>query len=142
MEKYLIEMCILASKYAKNKADKIYIYCTRRKEMYMAASFFERKGKVVTTSKLNDTLDTRDKVCFFKFDVSDRNQELYLDPMTNIFMELCKENDKVRELKIVYEVKSRKLDYIVSEKDIPFKVSDYDSFMKWYNEVKEKVENK
>ncbi len=46
-------------------------------------------------------------------------------------------NDKVRELKIVYEVKSKKLDYTVSEKEIPFKVSDYDSFMKWYNEVKE-----
>ena len=62
--------------------------------------------------------------------------------MIDIFMELCKENDKVRELKIVYEVKSKKLDYIVSEKEISFKVSDYDSFMKWYNEVKMQVENK
>ena len=142
MEKYLIKMCKLASKYAKNKADKVYIYCTRRKEMYSAISFFQRNDKVVLAHNLNETLTLKDKYKFLKFDVSDRNQEKTLDLMIDIFMELCKENDKVRELKIVYEVKSKKLDYIVSEKEIPFKVSDYDSFMKWYNEVKEQVENK
>ncbi len=45
MEKYLIKMCKTASKYAKNKADKVYIYCTRYKEMYMAISFFKEMIK-------------------------------------------------------------------------------------------------
>ena len=64
MEKYLMDMCKSASKYTKNKVDKVYIYCARRKEMYMATSFFERKGKVVTNSKLNDTLDNNYKRFF------------------------------------------------------------------------------
>ena len=93
-------------------------------------------------TELNKTLDLKDKITFFKFDETEKNKELYLYPMIDIFMNLCKENNKVRELKIVYEVKFKKLDYIVSEKEIPFKVSDYDSFMKWYNEVKMQVENK
>ncbi len=142
MEKYLIKMCKLASKYVKNKVDKIYIYCTRRKEMYLTTAFFERNGRVVLDPQLNETLDLKDKLTLFKFDETEKNKKLYLYPMTDIFMDLCKENDKVRELKIVYEVKSKKIDYVVSEKNIPFKVSDHDSFMKWYNEVKEKVENK
>ncbi len=142
MEKYLIKMCKSSSKYAKNKADKVYIYCTRIKNRYGVTVFFERKGKVVTNDKLNDTLDNIDKISLLKVDVSHKNMDSKLGPITDIFMELCKENNKVRELKIVYEVKSKKLDYIVSEKEIPFKVSDYDSFMKWNNDVKEQGENK
>ena len=45
MEKYLMKICKTASKYAKNKVDKLYIYCTRRKEMYLTTVFLKEMGK-------------------------------------------------------------------------------------------------
>ena len=140
MKKYIKKLCKLGCKYAGKKVDKVYIYCENDAgRSYFSIPFFEKNNRIVWEYELNENLDNKNKI---KYILSEIRCKLFYFPMTEVFEKLCMKYPNVRTLKIIYDVKNKKLDYTLSEEEIPKEKYNVNTAYEWYDEVKEQVENK
>ncbi len=140
MEKYLMDMCKLVNKYAKEKVDKVYICCTRCKESYNSNVFFEINNKVILKKELDSLLNLKPKNNFFKFGLSEDKENKLLNDLKSIFIKLVEENPEISILKIEYDLNNKKIKHKIIKKEIVESVEEFYLYYDWYNEIKEKVE--
>ena len=139
MEKYIKKLCKLGYRYAGQKVDKVYI-CGENDDgrCYTADVFYEKNNKIFTRHELEKKYDNNQ----IEGILSVIRYKLLLLLMQDAFRKLCKKYPNIRVLKIVYDVKSKKIDYTISEEEIPSEIYCENPLKMWYEDVKEQVENK
>ena len=139
MEKYIKKLCKLGYRYAGQKVDKVYICGENNAGMsYKADVFYEKNNKIFTRHELEKKYDNNQ----IEGILSVIRYKLLLLLMQDAFRKLCKKYPNIRVLKIIYDVKSKKIDYTISEEEIPSGIYCEAPSKIWYEDVKEQVENK
>ena len=139
MKKYIKKLCKLGYRYAGQKVDKVYICGENNAGMsYRSNVFYEKNNRIIRKHELEKKYDN-DQI---ENILSEIRYKLFFSPIVDVFRELCEKHPNIRVLKIVYDVKSKKIDYTISEEEIPSGIYCEAQSKIWYGDVKEQVENK
>ena len=136
------DMISICMEYVEDRADKVYVYASCEEGVVSSSFFYLINNTYVECHKVNDALNNGEE----EYNVSQDRQFAVLDIINEDvekIKELCKEHEKdmPTELKLIYEVKSGKLqaeykyDLVYSDDEV--KTAD-DIAEEWFEEVKAK----
>ena len=136
------DMISICMEYVEDRADKVYVYASCEEGVVSSSFFYLINNTYVECHKVNDALNIGEE----EYDVSQDRQFAVLDIINEDvekIKELCKEHEKdmPTELKLIYDVKSGKLqaeykyDLVYSDDEV--KTAD-DIAEEWFDEVKAK----
>lgn len=134
------DMISICMEYVEDRADKVYLYASCEEGVVSSSYFYLINNKYVECHKVNDALSKGEE----EYDVSQDRQFAVLDIINEDvekIKELCKEYEKdmPTELKLIYNVKSGKLqaeyeyDLVYTNDDV--KTAD-DIAEEWFEEIK------
>lgn len=136
------DMISICMEYVEDRAEKVYVYASCEEGVVSSSFFYLINNTYVECHKVNDALNNGEE----EYDVSQDRQFAVLDIINEDvekIKELCKkhEKDMPTELKLIYDVKSGKLqaeykyDLVYSDDEV--KTAD-DIAEEWFDEVKAK----
>ncbi len=136
------DMISICMEYVEDRAEKVYVYASCEEGVVSSSFFYLINNTYVECHKVNDALNNGEE----EYDVSQDRQFAVLDIINEDvekIKELCKEHEKdmPTELKLIYDVKSGKLqaeykyDLVYSDDEV--KTAD-DIAEEWFDEVKAK----
>ncbi|VBB09906.1 Hypothetical protein LUCI_5204 [Lucifera butyrica] len=132
------DMVSICLEYVKNRADKIFIYCSFESDIISSDYYYKINGRIVERHKLNDAVLSSEK-----YDVSIERQRGVIKILNgNIgkIIEICKEygREMPTEMKLVYDVQKNSLKatykYELQYANDPVKTAD-DIAMEWFQQI-------
>ncbi len=115
-----VQLCL---EYAEGNAEEIFIYMYRTETLRMFNVFFKSKGNIVSANQLDTSCSDDELLEVGRNDISELEH-------------ICREYEveTPNEIKIHYDVSSRKMDATISYEDysIKDKVTPFEVFIKWY----------
>ncbi|MBL0385763.1 DUF600 domain-containing protein [Tumebacillus sp. ITR2] len=135
------DMVSICLEYVRDRADKIYIYCSHEEGMISSNFFYCINGQIVKKNKLNDALTQNAN---FAYDTSVERQRGVVRVINDNILgliNLCKKysREMPTEMKLVYDVEKNKLvaeyKYDLVYTPDPDKTAD-DIVSEWFEQVR------
>ena len=138
------DMVSICLEYVKDRAEKIYIYCSCEKKVISCNFFYCINNTIVKKHELNDSINNN--LNEFEYDTSIERQKcvskIIINDIERLY-NLCKEYEKEMptEMKLIYDVKNNSLKaeyrYDLVYSNDPVKFADHIA-QEWFEEIKSK----